>query len=386
MAVDLYFFSNVTLGYGSPKYINFIKECAKQDSIKSISTIEPMEGVRKKYQLSDVNCKRLTVGDALWRLPILNVFLKSYTLSKFVVKPINSVLLSVFILFLSLKSHLKQVAVVTTFDHPLFGCLSSKTLICQNFSEIWQENTDDSHDSIWSKFKGFFIQKYRKNVKFLIAPQEDRLALAKAYYPSAKTFLIHNAPSQQNNFEPISGVKNKVILYQGRISQLSLADKLIEFAEGLPADVQLHIAGIVNKEYLEKIDELNKRSNITFHGYLKWDDLAALRSQCNIGILAWSNDSLNTKYCAPNKLYEYIASGMYVICFDNYSLAKLHKAFDFGHVEKGSALALVEHVNALTEQEIMIQGKRNHQLYLDVLNFEHQHQAFFNAFFSSVTK
>ena len=147
----------------------------------------------------------------------------------------------------------------------------------------------------------------------------------------------------------------------------------------------MHIAGIVNKEYVDKINSLNNKPNVIFHGYLKWDALAELRSKCNIGILAWSNDTLNTKYCAPNKLYEYIASGMYVVCFENFSLSKLHQEFSFGYLEYNTAKDLATFVTSLTMADIIEQGNKNHQLFNNKLNFEIQSRAFFDSFFDSIS-
>ena len=141
-------------------------------------------------------------------------------------------------------------------------------------------------------------------------------------------------------------------------------------------NVEFHFAGLVNQNYVERVQQLTKKGKLINHGYLNWKELNELREKCNIGLVSWSNNTLNTKYCAPNKLYEYIASGMCVICFDNYSLNELSKQYDFGASFEAPE-ELAQYVHALSIDEVNEKGKMNYELFLSELNYEFQTKTLF---------
>jgi hypothetical protein len=98
--------------------------------------------------------------------------------------------------------------------------------------------------------------------------------------------------------------------------------------------------------------------------------------------VSWSNNTLNTKYCAPNKLYEYIASGMLVICFNNYSLEKLNEKYNFAKIEVEPS-ALIDYLLTIDQDTMKNMSNNNYTLFKTELNYEYQNRAVFRKIIES---
>lgn len=370
----LIFFSNVTLGYGSPKYIYFMEKAESLKIFKAIISYEPYEQQRPFFNLNK-SFKRSIVGQRLASITNTLGLSQSYRFEKHIKKNIQFFLRSFVIIKSAVVSYVKPLFIVTTYESSLFGLFSKKTTFLQNFSEIWDEIDKRPNNS--SRIASFLLNKYYANTNYLVAPQEDRLRLAVTRYVNAKGYLVHNAP-RYADVEKLEIVTDKKrILYQGRVSDDSLGHKILDLVDNLPEDIEFHLAGLVNKNYVKRVENLNKRGKLTYHGYLEWQSLDALRKTCNIGLVSWSDNTLNTKYCAPNKLYEYISSGMYIICFDNYSLKALNKQFDFGFI-CDCPKELAEHVKEISFEKLLLKGDGNYQLFRRELNYESQTKELFS--------
>ena len=341
---------------------------------KEIISYEPYEKQRPFFELNK-NFKRSIIGQGLANLTDKLGLSKSFRFEKHVRQALQQVLSNIVIIKYAIVSYFKPLFIVTTFESSLFGLFSIKTVFLQNFSEIWEE-IDNSSAKLNCKMS-ILRTRYYENTNYLVAPQEDRLVLASTRYVNSKGYLIHNVPRSADFKKLAIATDKKRILYQGRVSDDSLGYKILDLVDNLPEDVEFHLAGLVNKNYVERVAALNKSGKLIYHGYLDWKSLDELRKTCNIGLVSWSDNTLNTKFCAPNKLYEYIASGMYVICFNNYSLIKLNKQFDFGFV-CASSKELAEHINKLSIECLIQKGEKNVQLFLKELNYENQTKQLFS--------
>lgn len=63
-----------------------------------------------------------------------------------------------------------------------------------------------------------------------------------------------------------------------------------------------------------------KSNSILVLRNLPHSSVLGLYGYFDAGLLSYDNHPLNVKFCAPTKMYEYLASGLYVIGNDNYSL------------------------------------------------------------------
>lgn len=366
--MNVYLFSNITLGYGSPQYIYFLRSLEERGGYDTHS-VEIYEEIRKPYKIENFDTKRIIVGESLKKpLAYFKTFRNSYKASKYLIRPVLKLLLQVSTIKIILGSYFNKVIVITTYDSKLFAFLSKNTLIIQNFTEIWNEE--------YTKKCGNLTSSYRDSVNICISPQIDRLEIAKSIYKNATHLLAHNAPPKYFSPDLLGGASGKCVLYQGRIGDLTLANEIISFANFIDQNTVFHIAGIVEDAYKSKLAEVAKRSNVFFHGFINAEDLKSIRDTCNIGLVSWSNETLNTKFAAPNKLYEHMASGHLVISLENYSISSMNDIYNFGFIEAtGKELAF--RLNDSSDSLVNDYGKSNHDTFIRELNYENQMEAVF---------
>lgn len=358
----VYLIANVTLGYGSPKYTYFLK--ALESHSHRTHTLEPYESIRPAYSIDGLTSKRVIAGSSILDSWFGRKLQRSFKLNKYGLLPLRKALLGLATLRIVYASYRKQILVVTTYDSSFFTFFSRKTIIIQNFSEIWPE---PATSLITSNLKNYW-----KRVEVCISPQADRMTIAKSRYRNATHFLVHNAPPLGKP-EPLpSKYKHIEVLYQGRLGEENYPLEFIALIENLAPHIHLHIAGIIEEQLIEPLKTLEEKSrNVTLHGYLSAPALETLRSRCNVGIIAWDNQTDNTKYAAPNKLYEHLQNGDLIVFFSNHSLSQLNAEFDFG-IELCNGLDMARHLNSLNIEEIQARGERNYELYRSELNFETQ--------------
>jgi hypothetical protein len=127
-------------------------------------------------------------------------------------------------------------------------------------------------------------------------------------YPPQK-WLEYKKPNQNSSSNPIK------IVYVGA---LSLADTYIrEFCEWVIAqdgkvifDIYAYNLHADTVDYLQNLDS----AEITFYGNgVAYEDLPKVLSDYHIGVILYKAKTKNYQYNAPNKLFEYLASGLRVI-------------------------------------------------------------------------
>jgi glycosyltransferase involved in cell wall biosynthesis len=105
-------------------------------------------------------------------------------------------------------------------------------------------------------------------------------------------------------------------VYHGRLSLADRAlDVLVRVIGSMPG-FELAIIGIDSlgvRSKLESIAGESPLSNVYFLEPVPPDQLVSFTTGADIGILPYRNIGLNTSLASPNKLWEYIASGLFVL-------------------------------------------------------------------------
>ncbi|MPW36246.1 hypothetical protein [Vibrio sp. B1Z05] len=369
--IKLIFISNITLGYSSPKYISFINLVNKKFDSVDIETYERWDYPRPIYDIPGFSFKRNVLSgwlecikpkkNRVWFRLLRNI----------------SLFISEFKMIINIISQAKnnRLIIVTTFENPLFGLINSENvLILQNYSEIWTED----HLNFISKSQAMLLspllKKYRNNVNLCVSPQYDRLLLARDIYRNAKHYLVLNCPpfesvsSTGKNFDQIR------VLYQGVIGKTNYPYELMSLLLQLSEIYEVHFAGKVQNVFEKEFNQLVKDSSIVDHGYLNQFQLAELRSKCNVGIVFWDESNLNTKYCAPNKLFEYMSCGYFVISSKNHSLNKFYENYNYGLNIDVHSENLNNAVSELDIKEMIRISNNNMEHCKKLLNFESQNE------------
>ncbi|MGF1863616.1 hypothetical protein, partial [Photobacterium profundum] len=358
-------------GYSSPKYISFMNLMKSNFKNIEIETYERWDYPRSKYNIPNFHFKRNILSGWLEKIkPDENKFWIRL-LRKF------SLVISEILMILKIIQEAKDqnILLVTTFENPLFGLIKSRNVcILQNYSEIWGEDHLNLSGKIQALLFSSLLDKYRGNVKLCVSPQHDRLLIAEKTYPNAKQYLVLNCPPIDTSETRNKDFNEIKILYQGVIGNTNYPLQLINTLAELSNHYEVHFAGKVDDNFKEFFNKSVKESSIIEHGYLNQFQLSELRLKCNVGIVYWDDSNLNTKFCAPNKLFEYISSGYFVISSVNHSLNDFYNRFQYGvniDAEKVDVVNVLSNIDIETMNRV---SKRNVGLFTESLNFESQNE------------
>lgn len=363
------FISNVTLGYSSPKYIAFLKLLKLEHPDISISTYERWDFSRKYYDIQDLDVSRNIMAKWMSKVNIRKntIFVKLARKVSLIFSEFNLVLK------VNRLSNRGGIILVTTFDSPFWGLFARRNVtIIQNYSEIWQDDHKNPLSFLTEKLFSKLITKYRNRVDICISPQEDRLKIAQGIYPYAEHFLVLNCPLKLDYTPKIAKEDDVRVFYQGVIGKSNYPIQLLKMLIKLSEKYEVHFAGKVESSYVELLEEAKNKNKFFFHGYLNQEQLSELRKKCNVGVVFWDESNLNTKYCAPNKLFEYISEGYYVVSCENHSLNNFHSLYRYGeHLPINGYDKFLSSLNAQYFYDVR---KRNLALHFKELNFYHQNE------------
>ena len=139
-----------------------------------------------------------------------------------------------------------------------------------------------------------------------------------------KLIVIHNTPDLKfMNHKSIikSKTKKLKVAYVGVFQNDRLLLELLEEFKKHD-EYELHIGGFgIYENQIKTASE--KNNNIFYYGSLKYDDVLALESDCDILFATYNPIVKNHKYSAPNKVYEAMALGKPIIVCKNTGLDKL---------------------------------------------------------------
>lgn len=212
--------------------------------------------------------------------------------------------------------------------------------------------------------------KLMQTASKIVCCEYNRAQITKAYFNLKKSpIIIPNKPDynliedQQNDFidsKELPPFGSKIILYQGIFNQPERRlDELCQAIEYLPENFFICIMGgdDENKRVLMKKYE---SARVKFLGYRPAPEHLQITKKAHIGFLSYFptmgsiEASLNTLYCAPNKIFEYSRFGVPMISNDVPALRYEFNKFNAGiAVEdfspRGLAAAILEIENNYEE-------------------------------------
>lgn len=157
-----------------------------------------------------------------------------------------------------------------------------------------------------------------------------------------------------------------VFLYQGSLGYGRGVDLLLTCFQNAPLDKHIVFMGFGELE--EEIKEFAKQhQNIHFHPAVKSDELYWHTQNADVGIHLIENSCLNHYYCLPNKIFEYMLSGLPVIVSDLADMSALIKQYQSGiaikrdkeTVEKLISNISLEQLNIFKQNLIGLEKKLN---------------------------
>ena len=175
-------------------------------------------------------------------------------------------------------------------------------------------------------------------VERVLAPKADGLVTRnrpRADYLKSKLgldrefFILPNIPEMCSKVpesrEIVERVRSfsrgrRVVIYQGNLTKSRGVLNLVRSWSLNVGDRVLVLAGSADKRNEEEIHEairsMGLGSKVLYLGCLDRSTLLDITSACDVGVVIYRNSCLNNYYCAPTKLYEYLACGLPVVAPD----------------------------------------------------------------------
>lgn len=201
-----------------------------------------------------------------------------------------------------------------------------------------QEKTS-RREKVW-----LFLEKISINFcDLIISANEKRADIMKMYYHLKKVPLVINNISiiEKNNdikffpeerFPEMKCIpKNHLkIIYQGNIDQDRDLLPFILAMENVQDAVLILVGDGPGLLFFKKICESKNIKNVIFLGRVLRNELPAIMSFGDVGLITYSMKGLNNQFCAPNKIFEYTQSGLVVLTSGQDYLVEQTNKFNMG--------------------------------------------------------
>lgn len=167
----------------------------------------------------------------------------------------------------------------------------------------------------------------RPNVK------EKSLVFENYYFGSSEA--VQEVPCSQELRSKLDNIKKShkvVTCYVGGIQPGRNVAMVASVFEKLSRDVCFVVAG--EDRIGVSWSTAFKNGNVYYVGHLADTEIYHLYRVAKWGFMDYDNNLLNTRYCAPLKLYEYLAFGMGIISNKNYAMLQKRDLIDFYYKDR----------------------------------------------------
>lgn len=168
----------------------------------------------------------------------------------------------------------------------------------------------------------------------IVVPTRERLALHLALRPACsrrKTLVIQNAPRDEPSPQRGSSERTEEalrwlqdgdsdcvrIVYSGAIGNRYAVDNLIRTAGSFPDKIRLLLLGqkhpLAESEVAAALRAIPFPENIHWIDEIPYRELSTVLQSCDAGFATYHGDTLNTRFAAPGKLYEYLKNGLVIL-------------------------------------------------------------------------
>jgi glycosyltransferase involved in cell wall biosynthesis len=184
--------------------------------------------------------------------------------------------------------------------------------------------------SIWLMIEKTFLPhvKYSYTVNESIA-----LIYSRKYNISMEA--IRNLPMKitprSNLSKPIYYPGKKIILYQGSLNLGRGLEMAIDAMQYIESAVLVIIGeGDISNKLRQRVSNLNLGEKIKFLGRIAFDQLSSYTACVTLGLTIEENRGLNYFYSLPNKMFDYIQSGIPVVASNFPEISGIINAYNIG--------------------------------------------------------
>jgi len=250
---------------------------------------------------------------------------------------------------------------IPVFSYRIFNKFINKPRILwyhnHDVTEIENLNSFKKYSLVWWAWKSeSWIISY---LDYFSLPSVERKKYFKLDKLKGKFLFLPNYPCKKvyDKIDTFSRtITNNVvnISYQGSVGDFHGFEEIIKYVlTSNDYNYNLHLKGYITNNYKKKLLELSRMFNVEdklfIYGYITYAEMIHMNTDMHIGIAIYTkNDAMNnTIATASNKIYEYAASGMPVLIFDNAHFREVlnnNKWIFFTNLEKNSLLNCIKEI------------------------------------------
>ncbi|MGV8815430.1 MAG: hypothetical protein ACOH2D_15110 [Gelidibacter sp.] len=210
----------------------------------------------------------------------------------------------------------------------VFGLLNTNIFV--HYHEYFSKE-DYKKQSFFERLGRKYELPILKNAKWISHTNKNRLKFFENDFPTldaSKFNVMPNYPSKlwlintpkYNSKETLKEAEVIRLLYIGSLSfeGLYLNEVLTQFGNNNKFEITFY-SHTSNKNI---IDTLKSYQNVKFKGSIQYENIPKLTGKYDVGLVLYKGNSINVRYCAPNKIFEYLALDLDVWCSDKLITAK----------------------------------------------------------------
>ena len=195
------------------------------------------------------------------------------------------------------------------------------------------------------------------------------------HYHISEVTLIRNVPvrqivSKSDCLRQYLGVKPhvRIALYQGYLQPDRGLDKLIRAAPFLEQDIIIVLMGKAGGATQTELEALITSEGVADRVKMlppvPYTELLSWTASADIGLILYAPEySLNTRFCLPNKLFEYLMAGLPVLASRLDAVAEVISTYDVGQVVSSLAPAdIATAINAMLADQVALDRMRRNAL------------------------
>lgn len=203
-----------------------------------------------------------------------------------------------------------------------------------------EQDYNDAERAMWMRLEAAHIHKAKSVItvnRSIAYELEKRYHLAHVDVIYNAEWIAEKAPHNQKHFHNFFALQHdvKIVLYQGGLPFGRNLDSMVAALQYV-ADKNIHLVVLGDGVMLGALQnivmqhELEER--VHFHPAVAQEKLLDYTASADLGIIPYTDNCLNNRYCTPNKLFEFIAAGLPMIATDLPEISRLLAKYQMGLV------------------------------------------------------
>lgn len=265
--------------------------------------------------------------------------------------------------------------------------LIKRSKLVYDSHELWSQSHHKDHPRLFIYTMELFERVFGRRCNAVVSVSSGISEYLKNYLNVDEVATIRNIPSytqagEYNLFRDTLGISpdQKIFLYQGLISETRGVDVLFNAALELSSRTDITFIFMGDGPFSANIQTKLRsaspqvKKSVYYLPPVSQDELLKYTMSADVGVHAIRNTCLNHDLCLPNKLFEYITSGLPVIVTDLTEMSKLVREHEIGLCfEDDNVASLVEKISELLNDTSKLRAYQHNALALrKTMNWENE--------------